>query len=141
MNWMNLSRPAVAIIATGDGQSSGWDLPRIDVVEHVVLAQATGCVTVPPALALQTEEGAPAGSLTSVAGYSVGNIRVTTDGSTGFTVSADGQVSQGPVEVAQAGLPRTFALDDVAQPDTTAPATSITSPANGATVSGIVNVT
>ena len=36
MNWMNLSRPAVAIIATGDGQSSGWDLPRIDVVEHVV---------------------------------------------------------------------------------------------------------
>ena len=141
MNWMNLSRPAVAIIATGDGQSSGWDLPRIDVVEHVVLAQATGCVTVPPALALQTEEGAPAGSLTSVAGYSVGNIRVTTDGSTGFTVSADGQVSQGPVEVAQAGLPRTFALDDAAQPDTTPPATSITLPANGATVSGIVNVT
>jgi beta-lactamase superfamily II metal-dependent hydrolase len=142
INWMNKSVPAVAIIATGDGQSAGWDLPRIDVVEHVLLAQATACVTAPAALVLQTEEGAPTGTLTSFAGYSVGNIKVTTDGSTGFTVSADGQVTQGANELVASGLPRTFALDDgPPAPDTTAPVTSITSPANGATVSGSVSVT
>lgn len=111
-DWMNLSRPAVAVISTGAGQSSGWDLPRIDVVEHVLLAQSTACITVPPAFVLQTEEGSPTGSLTSFAGYSVGDIEFSTDGLTGFTVSADGAVSQGPNEVAAAGLPRTFGLDD-----------------------------
>src|SRR5262245_39883684 len=95
-NWMNYSKPAVAVIATGAGQSEGWDFPRIDVLEHVLLAQATACITAPPAFVLQTEEGSPTGSLTSFAGYSVGDIRVTTDGSTGFTVSADGAGERGP---------------------------------------------
>lgn len=124
-NWMNLSQPAVAVISTGSGQSSGWDFPRIDVVEHVLLAQATACITVPPALVLQTEEGAPTGSLTSFAGYSVGNIKISTDGISTFTVSADGAVTEGPNEVAAAGLPRTIALDDVVgPPDTTPPVIS-----------------
>jgi beta-lactamase superfamily II metal-dependent hydrolase len=124
-NWMNLAQPAVALISTGGGQSSGWDLPRIDVVEHVLLAQATACITVPGAFVLQTEEGAPAGTLTSHAGYCVGNIKVTTDGVSTFTVSADGAVTQGPAELAVSGLPRTFALDDVAgPPDTTPPVVS-----------------
>jgi beta-lactamase superfamily II metal-dependent hydrolase len=138
-NWMNLSQPAVAVISTGSGQSSGFELPRIDVVEHVLLAEATACITVPPALVLQTEEGAPAGTQTSFAGYSVGNIKITTDGVSTFTVSADGAVTQGPNEVAAAGLPRTIALDDVAAPpDTTPPvisnvqATAVT--ATGATI-------
>lgn len=141
-NWMNMSRPAVALIGTGAGQSEGWDFPRIDVLEHVLLAQATSCITVPPAFVLQTEEGSPTGSLTSFAGYSVGDIVVGTDGVNGFTVSANGAVTQGPNEVAAAGLPRTFALDDGgAPPDTTPPTTSITSPASGATVSGTISVT
>ena len=124
-NWMNLAQPALAVISTGSGQSSGWDLPRIDVVEHVLLAQATACVTVPPALVLQTEEGAPTGSLTSFAGYCVGNIKITTDGVSTFTVSADGVVTQGPSELAAAGLPRTIALDDASgPPDTTPPVIS-----------------
>lgn len=138
-NWMNLSQPAVAVISTGSGQSSNFELPRIDVVEHVLLAQATACITVPPALVLQTEEGAPSGTQTSFAGYSVGNIKITTDGVSTFTVSADGGVTQGPNEVAAAGLPRTIALDNVAAPpDTTPPvisnvqATAIT--ASGATI-------
>lgn len=138
-NWMNLSQPAVAVISTGAGQSTGWDLPRIDVVEHVLLAQATACITAPPALVLQTEEGAPTGSLTSFAGYSVGNIKITTDGISTFTVSADGAVSQGANELVASGLPRTIALDDIAgPPDTTPPvisnvqATAIT--ASGATI-------
>lgn len=124
-NWMNLSQPAVAVISTGSGQSSGWDLPRIDVVEHVLLAQATACIAVPPALVLQTEEGAPTGSLTSFAGYSVGNIKIATDGVSNFTVSADGAVTQGPNELAASGLPRTIALDDITgPPDTTPPVIS-----------------
>ena len=124
-NWMNLAQPAVAVISTGSGQSSGWDLPRIDVVEKVLLAGATACITVPPAYVLQTEEGAPAGSLTSFAGYSVGNIKLSTDGVSTFTVSADGAVTQGPNELAASGLPRTFALDDVSgPPDLTPPVIS-----------------
>jgi hypothetical protein len=63
-------------------ESTGWDLPRIDVVEHVLGAQATACVTAPPALVPQTEESNPAGSLTSFAGFTVGDIMVTTDAST-----------------------------------------------------------
>ena len=137
-NWMNLSQPAVAVISTGAGQSSGFELPRIDVVEHVLLAQATACITVPPALVLQTEEGAPAGTQTSFAGFSVGNVKITTDGISTFTVSADGAVSQGPNEVAAAGLPRTIALDDVAAPPDTTPPVISNVQANGITASGAI---
>src|SRR5438034_1121506 len=135
-DYFNLADPAVAIIGVGDGESSGWDLPRIDVVEQVLLAQASSCITAPPTVVLQTEEGAPVGSLASHAGYCVGNVKITTDGANLFTVSADGAVHQGVNELAASGLPRTFAIDDApALPDTTPPATSITAPAAGATVS------
>ncbi|HEY8131344.1 MAG TPA: Ig-like domain-containing protein [Thermoanaerobaculia bacterium] len=141
-DYFNSSDPAVAIIGVGDGESSGWDLPRIDVVEHVLLAQSTACITAPPTLVLQTEEGNPIGSLASHAGYCVGNIKITTDGLNIFTVSADGAVHQGPNEVTAASLPRSFTIDDAAPvPDTTPPTTSITSPSNGATVSGTTTVT
>lgn len=139
-NWMNYSAPAVALIGTGAGQTAGWDFPRRDVVENVLLA-GTSCITVPPALVLQSEEGSPAGSLTSFMGYSVGDITITTTGQSDFTVSANGAVTQGPNEVVSAGLPMTISLDDLSAPDTIAPTASITSPANGATVSGTVNVT
>jgi len=138
----NLSDPALSVIATGAGQTSGWDLPRIDVVEHVLLAQSASCITAPPSFILQTEEGAPAGTLTSHAGYCVGNIKITTDGLNIFTVSADGAVTQGPNEVVAAGLPRSFTLDDgAALPDTTPPTTAVTAPANGGTISGTTTVT
>src|SRR5207244_1788049 len=141
-DYFNLADPAVAIIGVGDGESSGWDLPRIDVVDHVLLAQSTACVTAPPTYVLQTEEGAPVASLASHAGYCVGNIKITTDGANLFTVSADGGVHQGPNELTASGLPRSFTLDDGAPlPDTTPPTTSITAPANGATVSGTTTVT
>ncbi len=140
--YMNLAQPAVAVIGVGDGESSGWDLPRIDVVEHVLLAQATACVTSPPAFVLQTEEGAPAGSLTSFAGYNVGDIRITSDGTAGFTVTADGNVHQGVNEIALSGLPRTFAFDSQGGgADTTAPTTAISAPVPGATVSGATSGT
>src|SRR6059058_4205425 len=138
-DYFNLADPAVAIIGVGDGESSGWDLPRIDVVEHVLGAQSTACVTAPATFVLQTEEGNPGSTLMSHAGFCVGNIKVTTDGVSTFTVSADGLVHQGPNELTASGLPRTFALDDVGGGgggDTIAPTTSITAPAAGATVSG-----
>jgi len=141
--YFNKAKPAVAIIGVGDGQSSGWDLPRIDVVDHVLLAGSTSCVTAPPVQGIyQTEEGAPATSLMSHSGYCVGNIKITTDGLNLFTVSADGAVHQGVNELAASGLPRSFTLDDTGGGgDTTKPTTSITAPANGATVSGTVSVT
>lgn len=140
MNWMNYSEPAVALIGTGAGQSAGWDFPRRDVLENVLLAAAT-CITAPPALVLQSEEGSPTGSLTSFMGYSVGDITISTDGQLEFTVSANGAVTQGPNEVAAAGLPRVIALDDVVTPDTVPPTVSIAAPADGAIVSGSVAVT
>ena len=140
--YFNMAKPAVAIIGVGDGESAGWDLPRIDVVEHVLGAQSTSCVTAPAAFVLQTEEGNPGSTLMSHAGYCVGNIKITTDGVATFTVSADGLVHQGPTELAASGLPRTFAIDDAGgDGDVTPPTTSITAPANNATVSGTTTVT
>jgi hypothetical protein len=141
-NWMNLAQPAVAVISTGAGQTSGWDLPRIDVVEHVLFAQATSCITVPAADVLQTEEGNPAGSLTSVAGYCVGDIKITTDGVSTFAVSGNGQVTQGPNEVAAAGLPKTYNLDDSSgPPDTSPPVISAETATNIAAASATITWT
>lgn len=114
-NWMNGTRPAVAVIATGAGQSSNFQLPRVAVVEHVLLASVS-CITVPATLVLQTEEGAPIGAETSTAGYSVGDIVIRTDGQTLFEVAANGAVNQGPNEVAAAGLPRSLVIDGLAVP-------------------------
>jgi beta-lactamase superfamily II metal-dependent hydrolase len=140
-SWMNGAAPTVAVINTGSGQGSNFELPRIAVVENVLLSGAA-CATAPPALVLQTEEGDPAGPETSMAGFSVGDIRIETNGQSTFTVSADGRVTEGPNEVAAAGLPRTFALDDDSGAgDTQAPSTAITSPVNGATLTGTVTVT
>lgn len=135
------SAPAVAVISTGAGQTTGWDLPRQDIVENVLLGAAS-CVTAPPTFVLQTEEGSPTGSLTSFAGYCVGDITITTDGANLFTVDANGGVTQGPNEKNQAALPQSFTLDDSGGGgDTQAPTTSITAPSGGSTVAGTTIVT
>jgi beta-lactamase superfamily II metal-dependent hydrolase len=142
--YFNKAAPAVAIIGVGDGESTGWDLPRIDVVDHVLFGASSSCVTAAPAYVLQTEEGAPIGSLGSHSGYCVGNIKVTTDGLNLFSISADGAVHQGPNELVASALPLSFTLDGGGGGgggDTTQPTTSITAPSNGATVSGTTTVT
>ena len=141
-NWMNFARPSVGLISVGAGQSTGWDLPRIDVVEHVLLAQSTACITVPGADVYQTEEGSPSGSLTSHAGWCVGNMVVTTDGISSYTVSADGAVNQGPNELVASGLPKTYALDDVSgPPDTTPPVITAETASNITAVSALITWT
>jgi beta-lactamase superfamily II metal-dependent hydrolase len=109
--YFNLAAPSLAIVGTGDGQSVGWDLPRIDVVDDVLLGAA--CVTADNALVLQTEEGNPGGATLSTSGYCVGNIVVTTDGKSTYSVDADGAVHQGPNEYVSSGLPWTVDLDAI----------------------------
>ena len=108
--YFNLAAPAVAVIGVGSGQSSTWHLPRIDVVDNVL--RGASCVTAANAYVLQTEEGSPTGANTSFSGYCVGNIQITTDGLTTFTVDADGAVTQGANELVASGLPLSFAIDD-----------------------------
>ncbi|HEX9670013.1 MAG TPA: PKD domain-containing protein [Thermoanaerobaculia bacterium] len=110
-DWMNLLRPEVALIPVGAGQGGNFHHPRKAVVEGVLLAQAP-CVTAPPVeLVLQTAEGSPLGANTSTAGFAVGDVAITTDGST-YRVQANGAVGQGPDERGAAGLPEVFAADE-----------------------------
>lgn len=78
-DYMNLLSPTVAVINTRPGQGGSWHHPRISVVEDVLMAQAT-CITVAPALVLQTEEGSPDGSNRSEEGFCVGDVVVSTTG-------------------------------------------------------------
>jgi beta-lactamase superfamily II metal-dependent hydrolase len=128
-DYMNLLTPTVACIATGSGQSPDYMFPRHDVVDNVLLA-GVYCITAPSAIVLQSEEGYPTGSQTSYSGYCVGDIVITTSGVANFTVSADGQVTEGPDERAAAGLPLTIPFDGV-PPDTVPPVVSVTSPNGG----------
>jgi beta-lactamase superfamily II metal-dependent hydrolase len=118
IDYMNILSPAVACISVGPGQGTDWYHPRIDVVENVLLA-GVACVTAPAALVLQTEEGYPTGVKTSFAGYNVGDIVITTDGVSTYTISATGAVSQGPDERIAAGLPVTLTFEEVSAVDTT----------------------
>ena len=115
-DYMNILTPRVGCISVGAGQDASYMHPRVDVVEHVLLA-GSPCITAPAALVLQTEEGAPIGVNTSVAGNSVGDIVITTDGINSYTVGADGAVSQGPDERIAAGLPATFYFEEYTAAD------------------------
>ncbi|MCP5048963.1 MAG: hypothetical protein GY940_17465, partial [bacterium] len=110
-DFMNLLTPTVACISVGAGQTGTYYHPRKAVVENVLLAGAA-CITAPSALVLQTEEGKSTGAKTSYAGYCVGDIVITTDGISTYSISASGAVSQGPDERSSAGLPATFNFDE-----------------------------
>jgi len=103
--------------------------PRHDVLDNVLLSNVS-CVAANAALVLQSEEGYPAGGETSYNGYCVGDFVFTTNGVAYFTVSANGQVTEGPDERAAAGLPRTIQLDGV-PPDVNPPTITLTVPNGG----------
>ena len=89
-DYVKAAHPSVAIISTGRGQSSGWDLPRVAVVDNVLLG---ACGFSPSPLVLQTEDGDRNDQgKRSTSGYAVGNIVVDSDG-TQFWVSANGDPS------------------------------------------------
>ncbi len=125
-DYMNLLTPAIACIAVGAGQSPDYMFPRHDVVNNVLLAGGY-CITAPPAKVLQSEEGYPSGSLTSFSGFCVGDIKITTSGVANYTITADGQVTEGPDERITAGLPLTLPFDGV-PPDNVPPLVSVVSP-------------
>src|SRR3954454_21993149 len=90
--YFNKAQPAVATIGVAAAEITGWDLPITYVVVPFLHGASTACVAAPPAFVLQTEEGNPGSTLMSHSGFCVGNIKVTTDGISIFTVSADGLV-------------------------------------------------
>lgn len=111
-HYMNTISPLVAIVSTGEGQSKGWDHPRKDVVDNVLLAKSR-CVTADPALVLQTDEvdKLEGRKSLSTSGYAVGDILITTTGKKEFKVSANGEVDGGSSELPSSKLPLTLQLD------------------------------
>jgi beta-lactamase superfamily II metal-dependent hydrolase len=99
--YMNLLTPKVAIIQTGSGQGETYNHPRKDVVDKVLRGEGN-CVTVSPALVLQTGEGDPAGDQTSRAGFVVGDIVIKTSGEGTYEVSGSGSAQ--PDERSAAGM-------------------------------------
>lgn len=93
--YVRVAAPSVAVIATGRGQSSSWDLPRTAVVDKVLASTGSGSCTgfaVAP-LILQTEDGDRNDQgKRSTTGYAVGNVVVDSDG-TQFWISANGDAS------------------------------------------------
>lgn len=131
-DYMNLLKPELAIIPVGAGQGGTWHHPRKDILEEVLQAKAS-CITAPSVeMVLQTEEGDPTGGETSFKGYAVGDIKVSTDGVTNYLVEATGNVSQGPDETDDAGLPLIMPLDESGTGGgNTAPVVQILAPADG----------
>lgn len=107
-DWMNLLRPQMAVISVG---SNGFGHPRSNVVDNVLRSQAP-CVTAPPALVLQTEEGDLGDPETSLSGFAVGDVVITTDGQT-YQIDATGAVTQGPDERVAAGLPVILRVEEI----------------------------
>ena len=114
---MNLLTPTVAVINTGPNQGPEYRHPRVDVVN--VLTAQVPCITAPPALVLQTDEGGPSGNETSFHGFCVGDIVIETTGAVTFKVSATGEMALGTDERVAAGLGtsgREFPLDGASLP-------------------------
>ena len=114
--YINKLTPRVAVISVGTGQAPNFQLPRKNVVDNVLLGRGPGsyCMTHIPELVLQTADGPmERGSKASNAGYSVGDIVVSTNGARTFKVWGTGEVGQGDSEIVKAKLPRTFNLDGV----------------------------
>lgn len=111
-DWMNLLRPEVAVISVGSGRSNRGH-PTKAVVENVLGALASACVTADPALVLQTDDGSPVTGDTSFAGFSVGDIAIRTDGRAEYHVRATGP-ERAPDERVLAGIAggAAFPLDE-----------------------------
>ena len=103
--YFDIVKPEVALISVGLNQRSFLH-PRVDVVERVLLGpDRPNCVKAPAVKAVfQTEDGKTGCSstgCTSFAGIVAGDIKLTTDGRTGYAI-----VSTGVADVAASGETR-----------------------------------
>lgn len=100
--YFDLLMPELALISVGLKQRS-FRHPREAVVDKVLIDDGAvprpDCVDAPPVtFVLQTEEGKAGGSgahRTSFSGRPVGDIKIVTDGRTGYVVSGSGRVHGG----------------------------------------------
>lgn len=103
--YYNLMKPEVGLISVGLNQSKVFCHPREDVVDKVLLRgdKRASCLTAPPLKSLfQTEDGktkcnASTGK-TSNKGLSIGDIKLTTDGKSFYTISGSNRVHDGAKE-------------------------------------------
>lgn len=97
--YYNLVKPEVALISVGK-KNQRYLHPRRDVMDKVLLGpDRPSCVTAPPVKeAFQTEDGekgCSATGCTSFAGRVLGDIRLVTDGRSGYTITGTGRVHSG----------------------------------------------
>lgn len=115
--YYNIMKPEVGLVSVG--QKNGTYMhPRADVVDKILLGdKRADCVKAPPLRALfQTEDG-ERGCLktgcTSFSGFAVGDIKLVTDGATGYTVTGNDRVHGGAKQSVQsANMTWTFKLDE-----------------------------
>lgn len=108
--FMNALSPAVAVISVGQNQSKSYQHPRVDIVERVLMAEAS-CITVDPALVLQTENGLVS-SKTSDEGFTVGDIIIEVSKGGKYTITSTGEFEgRGQDESEDAGLPLELEVD------------------------------
>lgn len=118
--YYNMMKPEVGLISVGRNQGTFLH-PRQDVVERVLLGNDRApCVSAPPLKALfQTDEGIKGCSktgCTSFAGMVVGDIKLVTDGASGYTITVSNRL-HGKSTVKMPTQKRwDFKLDEAANP-------------------------
>ncbi len=121
LQYYNKMKPEVGLISVGKGT---YEHPRKNVVDRILLQSETDCpFEAPPVLALlQTEDGSVRGDLDrmSSSGWTIGNIKLVTDGVSTYTITGDNEVPADNSGV-QSSDPyfryfRTFNLDELPDP-------------------------
>lgn len=108
--FMNALSPSVAVISVGQNQSRSYQHPRVDIVERVLMAEAS-CITVKPAIVLQTEDGLTS-SKTSTRGFTVGDIIIEVNKDGKYTINSTGEFEGGGEDESDdANLPLEMEVD------------------------------
>lgn len=117
--YYNFMKPEVGLISVGQNQGTFLH-PREDVVDRVLLHNGkvprASCVTAPPLKALfQTEEGTSGCSSTGCTSFSamvVGDIKLVTDGKSGYSITGSHRVHGTPKDKMTAQRQWDFELDE-----------------------------
>ena len=101
-DYFNMMKPETAVISVGFSRRRYYH-PRKRVVDTVLLSTGStrpDCLTAPPLKpdrVFQTEDGQPDkdGKLTSFAALAIGDIKVSTDGRSGYSITGNNNVRSG----------------------------------------------